>query len=112
MVVRLDLLSEVECATVPDYEILATRFPFDTILTGLIRVHPDSGILYTDSVNIPRYGMNFKLGPCPTSPTCCPQDEAFDFYISESSDIRFPKDGSSALFTGGSYPPFTQCCVS
>jgi hypothetical protein len=113
IVVRLDLLSEIEPSSIPDYDILATRFPFDTILTGLIRIHPDSGILYIDRVNIPRYGINIKLGPCPTSPTCCPQDEAFDFYLSESSDIRFPKNGGpGALFTGGSYPPFTQCCVS
>jgi hypothetical protein len=111
LIARIGLLSAPGVpTTVPNLTILSTRFPFDTVFTGLIT---DNGTLLTDTVVIARYGMKFKFGPLPTSPICCPQDIAFDFGLSTLKDNRFPQDWTT-LLSGGSYngsvcsPPCTS----
>jgi hypothetical protein len=111
LVARIDFLFAPGVpTTVPNLTILATQFPFDTALTGLIT---DDGTLLTDTVVIARYGMKFKFGPLPTSLVCCPQDIAFDFGLSILKDNRFPQDWTT-LLSGGSYngsicsPPCTS----
>jgi hypothetical protein len=100
LVARIDFLSALGVpTTVPNMTILTTRFPFDTVLTGLIA---GNGTLLADTVVIARYGMKFNFGPLPTSPICCPQDIAFDFGLSTLKDNRFPQDWT-ALLSGGSY---------
>jgi len=114
LVAKLNFLSAPGVpTTVPNFTILATPFPFDTVFAGLVHVHSNSSIVLGDSGNliiIARYGMKFYFGQL-SSPIgvfgYTPIEG--DFWLSSSgsySDIRFPHD-TTFLMTGRNYdsPP-------
>jgi len=114
LVSRIELLqsNSVANSTVPDFAILSTRFPYDTVLTGFARVLPDNSVISNlDTISIGRYGFRFRFASLPTPTICCPEPIAKDFLIWDTnnrgcSDIRFPSDSNqpSAFMSGGWYP--------
>jgi hypothetical protein len=113
MVSRIELLQSYSVAnsTLPDFAILSTQFPYDTVLTGVAAVLADNAIVSSlDTVRMARYGFQFRFAWLPTPLLCCPEMVAKDFTIWNTndrgcSDIRFPQDSdlTKVLMTGGWY---------
>lgn len=121
LVVKMELYQSgvpVTTTTVPEFMILSTQFPFDTVLTGLAKVLPDNRIVpNVDTLFIDRYGLRFYFGRLPAPAWCCPAPIREDFWLSGNtgtvySDIRYPmpllqvfNDSIFLFMSGGQNPP-------
>jgi hypothetical protein len=111
----LSLQAPIATTTVPVFSILATQFPFDTTLIGLVKVTATNGIYNPDSVVIARYGLKCHFGQFIVAIGSTNYDDVKeDFCLADpsemfQSDIRFPQD-TYVFLTGKAYQNLPSSC--